>query len=383
MTLGLLDGLLEELSRALNSILQEEFVVKELVSSDCLGSLCSISDDGDLVVEGDKAYLSIWEVLVHSFQLWVYSRLHALESWHVCHPMFTLESLVGAIWEFHQVSLKLFGHLLTFNYVITHYLLGHAHRARHINTEDYRDIFRALSETLLVLHLGSSFYNVSHPSGLWQLLSLELDNVLWVTELAIPNLLHLTSMVLPFFNLAVLIKHRLALNAEGRVPRGELTTVLETSQLHLINVGVNFLPVLALLFSLPLEEALMGDHGWTFDFGLLGFGGVRSTEKVPEKLTNLGFLIRLRRGLLLELVHHWRFIEHWRSLFKVHYWLLLHLRHLHWYRHPSKANLLLLLRHHHWWRHVLSRHALLLKLLMLDQKVTDVILDLILKVVTV
>lgn len=69
MTLGLLDGLLEELSRALNSILQEEFVVKELVSSDCLGSLCSISDDGDLVVEGDKAYLSIWEVLVHSFQL--------------------------------------------------------------------------------------------------------------------------------------------------------------------------------------------------------------------------------------------------------------------------------------------------------------------------
>ena len=82
-----------------------------------------------------------------------------------------------------------------------------------------------------------------------------------MTELAIPNLLQLTSMVLPFFNLAVLIKHRLALNAESRVPRGELTTVLETSQLHLINVGVNFLPVLALLFSLPLEEALMGDHG--------------------------------------------------------------------------------------------------------------------------
>lgn len=55
--------------------------------------------------------------------------------------MVTLESLVGAIGEFHQVSLKLSGHLLSLDCMITYNLLGDTHRARHVNTEDHRHIF--------------------------------------------------------------------------------------------------------------------------------------------------------------------------------------------------------------------------------------------------
>lgn len=176
--------------------------------------------------------------------------------------------------------------------------LGHAHRTRDIQAEDYGDVLACHSS---VLNLGCCFEQVGDFIGLRDLLILNHDLVLLMAELTRPNLV----ITLSFYQ-TELVEDALASDATLGVTRSELSLVLEALEVDLGHVSVKLLPEFSdLLLGLGCtNETLFLTHFFTMihtvvakvQFALQVVLIHRVTRIVPLDVLIVGELHVVNRG---------------------------------------------------------------------------------------
>lgn len=202
------------------SILHKIIIVIELVTSDDLRILGTITDHSHLVVEGNEAKFTVCSTVSHVCDLLVDSGLKALHSAYISDISFSLQSLIRAIAEFHQ-----FLHLccpVTLDLELTLNGLRAAHGSRLIDTEDDRDLL--LSKGHLVLDLGGCLQDVVDGLARWLLFLLKAHVILCEAELAFPDLL-LLAVSFDLLDLTVEVQSSSTVLTEGNITSGELGLV--------------------------------------------------------------------------------------------------------------------------------------------------------------